>query len=95
MPRSATDTKSACAASENLIAIAGGDHLDCVRWEAGLGHGGADQRHQRGVGFARLRAAAQEHGIAALQAEGGGIGGDVGPRLVDDHDDTDGSGNLL
>lgn len=43
-------------------------------------------------GFA---AAAEDGGVAGLEAESGGVGGDIGARFIDDDDDTDGSANLL
>ena len=36
-----------------------------------------------------VRAAAQHHGVAALQAQRAGVGGDVGAALVDDADDAE------
>ncbi len=39
-----------------------------------------------GVGLERLAAAAQQHRVAGLQAEPGGVGGHVGARLVDEAD---------
>ncbi len=39
----------------------------------------------------RLGAAAQHHGVAALQAEPGGIGGDVGAGFEDDADHPEGN----
>ena len=50
-----------------------------------LGQHGGDQR----VGLDRLAAAPQQHGVAGLHAEPGGIGGDVRPRLVDESDDPE------
>ena len=43
---------------------------------------------QRPVGRRRCRAAAQDHGVAALEGEARGVDGDVGPRLVDHADDA-------
>jgi hypothetical protein len=43
----------------------------------------------------RLFAAAQDGGIAGLQAQAGRVRGDVGAGFVNDDDDADGSGNLL
>ena len=48
-----------------------------------------------GVGVGGLRAAAQNHGIAALQAQRPGVGGDVGAALVDDADDPQGHPHAL
>ena len=46
----------------------------------------AHQCGQRAVGVDGFRATAQDGGIAGLQAQGCGIDGDVGARLVDDAD---------
>ena len=43
----------------------------------------------REVRAQRARRAAQERGVARLQAEAGGVAGDVGPVLVDDRDDAE------
>ncbi len=47
----------------------------------------------RGVDGARgteaFRAAAQDHGVAGLDRQGAGIGGDVGAALIDDGDDAE------
>ena len=40
-------------------------------------------------GMQRIRAAAQDHGIAGLEAERAGIGGDVRPAFIDDADDAE------
>ena len=45
-------------------------------------HAGGD----RLIGMDRFRAAAQDRGVAGLQAQPGGVGGDVGARFVDDAD---------
>ena len=38
----------------------------------------------------RLRPPAQDHGVPGLDAQGRGVRGDVGPRLVDDRDHPEG-----
>ena len=43
----------------------------------------------RAAGVRALRAAAQDRGVAGLQAQRAGIGGHVGPALVDDADHTE------
>ncbi len=53
----------------------------------------------RASAMARLRvdglgAAAQDGGVAGLEAEHGGVAGDVGTRFVDDADDADGHAHL-
>ena len=50
-----------------------------------LGQRGVD----RAIAAMALRAAAQDRGIAGLEAERGGIGGDVRAALVDDADDAE------
>ncbi len=49
---------------------------------------------ERAVGVDRLLAAAQHGGVAGLEAEDGGVDGDVGARLEDDGDDSDGDAHL-
>ena len=70
--------------------IRDGDQLDRVGGQArlrdGAGHDGGDGAR----GFQAVRAAAQDGGVARAQAQGGGVGGDVGPALVDDAQDADG-----
>ena len=44
---------------------------------------------QGAVGVDRLLAAAEDDGVAALDAERGGVDGDVGPALVDHEDDAE------
>ena len=46
----------------------------------------AQLRRERQVRMDRLGAAAQDHGVAGLHAQGGRVDGDVGSRLVDDAD---------
>ena len=49
-----------------------------------------DQRGMDGAAGAKtLRAAAQDRGIAGLQAQRAGIGGDIRPALIDDADDAE------
>ena len=71
------------------LAVGGPDQLHHLLRQPRLG--GADgQRLGDGlVRLDRLASAAEDHRVAGLQAEGGGIGGDVGTRLVDDGDDAD------
>ena len=60
---------------------------------------GAQPRHERRIdrrGAAHaFRSAAQDHGIARLQADAGGVGADVGPAFVDHADDADRRGDAL
>ena len=46
----------------------------------------AQHGDDRRVGAAGAGGAAQQHGVAALEADAGGVGGDVGAGLVDDPD---------
>ena len=50
------------------------------------GHRVAEHRDDRGVARPGAGAAAQEHGVAGLQADAGGVGGHVGTGLVDHPD---------
>ena len=50
----------------------------------------AQRRQDRPVGIDRLAAPAQQHGITTAQAQRGGIGGHIGPALVNDADQPDG-----
>ena len=60
--------------------------LHDVGRQPGRDRGGAQHGDDRRVGATGARRAAQQHGVAALQADAGGVGGDVGPGLVDDPD---------
>src|SRR5438034_7250302 len=71
------------------LAVGRVDELDGVRRPArllqGLGQDGRDHR----IRLERLAAAAQHYRVARLHAETGGVGGDVGPGLVDEADDAE------
>jgi hypothetical protein len=54
--------------------------------QAGAGQAFLHQRGNRPVTADRFRATAQDRRVAGLQAQGGGVGGDVRARLVDDAD---------
>ena len=56
------------------------------RRQAGLEDGALDDLGEDAVGVLGGAAAAQDDGIARLEAEGGRVDGDVGPGLVDDGD---------
>ena len=60
--------------------------LDDVGVQPGGGDRVAQHLDDRGVAGPRARGAAQQHRVAGLQADAGGVGGDVGPGLVDDPD---------
>ena len=49
---------------------------------------------QHGVGVRRARRAPQQHRVAGLQAQSGGVDRDVRPRLVDDGDHAERDSNL-
>ncbi len=53
---------------------------------------GADQGLRR---MEALRSAAQDRGVAGFERQPAGIGGDVGPTLVDDADDAQGHGDAF
>ena len=61
--------------------------------------GRAQPRHQRGVDRLRavhaFRTAAQDHRVARLQADAGGIGADIRPAFVDHADHADRRGDAL
>ena len=65
------------------------DQLDDVRLQAGGRDGVTQHGDDRGVAGPRAGAAAQEYGVAGLQADAGGVGRDVGPCLVDHPDDAE------
>ena len=50
---------------------------------------------QGGVGVERFLAAAQDDRVAALDAQPGGVDGDVGPRFVDEEDDAERHADLV
>ena len=65
------------------------DQLHRVGRQAGSLRGLAEHGHDRGVGAAGARGAPQQHGVAALEADAGRVGGHVGTGLVDDPDDAE------
>ena len=86
------DVDHAVEAGEHLAhrrTVAGRHQLDGAVGEAGLREAG----DERGVDRARrpqaVRAAAQDRGIAGLEAERAGIGGDVGAAFIDHADDAE------
>jgi hypothetical protein len=70
-------------------AVGGGDELDRRVRETGRGGGRGKLRGDRRIGRKRLRPTLQDHGVARLQAQTAGVGGDVGARLVDHADDSE------
>ena len=71
------------------FAIAGRDDLHRVLGEPGVGEPCAKGRAEGRVGARGLLPAAQEHRVAALDAERRGVDRHVGARLVDDRDDAE------
>ena len=69
--------------------VGGFDHLDRAFRQSGLAQTLVDAGADRLVGMDRLGTAAQNGGIAGLQAQPGGVRRDVGARFVDDADDTE------
>ncbi len=75
--------------------IGGGDGADAAGRHAG-GHGGGVKHLGDGdAGALRKRPSAQHDGVARLQADARGVGGDVRARLVDDGDDAEGDADAL
>ena len=66
-----------------------GNELDAVPWHPRRLRGGCEHVDERDVGRAGRRRPAQQRGIAALEADPGGVDGDVGACLVDDPDDAE------
>ena len=60
-----------------------------VLGQPGLGQAVAQHGDDGPVGLDGCRRAPQERGVARLQAQPGGVAGDVGPVLVDDADDPE------
>ncbi len=48
-----------------------------------------------GIGSRAFRTAAQNHGVGGFQAQRAGVGGDVGPALVNNADDAQGHADAL
>ena len=61
---------------------------DGLARQAGLDDRALDDLGEDAVGVQRRAAAAQDDGVAGLEAERGRVDGHVGPRLVDDGDDA-------
>ncbi|KFB72445.1 MAG: hypothetical protein AW09_002375 [Candidatus Accumulibacter phosphatis] len=67
-------------------AVGGLDHLHGIGRQTGTGKTFLHQRGNRPVTADRLGTTAQDRGIAGLQTQGRGVGGDIRARLVDDPD---------
>ena len=78
---------------DGLVA-APGHELDRVHGDVGAGQGGAHDVDEGGVGVVRRGRSAQECGVAALEAQPGGVHRDVGTGLVDHRHDTHGHAHL-
>ena len=76
-------------------AVAGRDQLDCRLGQTGGAQSRAESRDERARGIKALRAAAQDRSIARFERQPAGVGGDVGPALVDDADDAERHGDAL
>ena len=66
--------------------VVGVEQLDRVGRQPGVGDRLAQHRDDRRVGAHRRARAAQQHRVAGLEADAGGVGGHVRPALVDDAD---------
>ncbi len=64
------------------------DEHHAIAGKSGLGRRIAQHFDDRDVRPERARGAAQERGVARLQADAGGVARDVRPVLVDDRDDA-------
>ena len=69
--------------------VGGADELHRIGRQAGLGERIAHQRRQRQVRLQRLRAAAQDAGVAALDRQRRGLDRHVRPALVDHREHAD------
>ena len=74
------------ASSADRRAIGGFQHLHRRGRQAGGFEAAGDARRDGQVRVQRLRAAAQDAGVAGFEAQPGRVGGDVGARFVDDAD---------
>ena len=70
-------------------AIGGRDQLHRVFRQPGNGEPFPNAGRDGLIRMQRFRAAAQDAGVSRLETKGGGVGGDVGPRFVDDADDAE------
>jgi len=69
--------------------------LDAVPGETGFDGGARDDFGKDAVGAVGVGPPAEDDRVARLQAEGGGIDGDVRPRLVHDKDHSERHAHLL
>ena len=80
--------------SRDRLAALAGHQLHGVGGQPGAADGVAQHPHQGGVRGVRGGRAAQQDGVAGLQAERGGVDRDVGAGLVDDPDDAERDADL-
>ena len=80
---------------DQSLPVLAGHELDAVAGQPGLEGRPGDDLGQDPVGAVGVAASAQDHGVAGLEAEGGGVDGDVGPGLVDHRDDPERHAHLL
>ncbi len=105
VPLHALDQRAAAARDQQVDPAGGGEHGGDVvpvgvggDLHAGRRQSGLDQALGDGVvdgapAVQAVRAAAQDHRVAGLEAEPGGVGADVGAALVDHADDADRHGD--
>ena len=68
--------------------VGGGHELDGALGQAGCGEAGVQAVDDGARRMEALGAAAEYRGVSRLEAQPAGVGGDVGPRFVDDSDDA-------
>ena len=94
-PDHGLDQTGAAARDQHVDQAAGGHQLaghltrtrhqlDRVGRQSGVGQTGLQRLDDRRVGLGRRRGAAEQDGVAGLQADAGGVGRHVRPGLVDD-----------
>ncbi len=76
-------------------AVGGADGLYRVFGQARCSEAVAHAFDDHAGGMAAFAAAAQDHRIARLEAQGGGVGADIGARFVDHADHPDGHGDAF
>ena len=70
------------------------DELDSIGRQTSLGQAVLEDAVQGGVGVQGFLAATKNQCIATLDAQGGGVSGDVGPSFVDEQHDAERDGHL-
>ncbi len=74
--------------------VGGGNALNSILRQAAAAEQGTEQLGEGQIGVQRLRTAAQDDGIAAFDAQSGGIHGDVRAGFVDEKDHTEGNADF-